>query len=127
MFNEQFTVQIRDINYGNHLDHLSLLGYLHETRVRYLKSIDCTELNIDGNNTALITCSLTCNYKKECFHGDIIKVQLDLCKESELRLVFKYIVTSNDKIVANAEITVAFLNDKQRLTKIPTNLKNYLA
>jgi hypothetical protein len=28
LFSEQFTIQIRDINYGQHLDHLALLGYI---------------------------------------------------------------------------------------------------
>ena len=122
MCNEQFIIQIRDINYGQHLDHLALLGYLHETRVRYLKSIGCTETNIDGKNSSLITSKLTCNYKKECFYGDIINIQLDLHKESELRLIFKYIVTSNDKIAATAEITVAFLDANHKLIKVPNNL-----
>lgn len=64
IFTQQFTVSIRDITYGQHLDHLALLEYLHETRVRYLNSIDCTELNVDGQGSSLTVSSLTCNYKK---------------------------------------------------------------
>lgn len=122
MFEQQFTILIRDINYGQHLDHLSLLGYLHETRVRYLKSIGCTETNIDGHGSALIVSNLTCNYKSECFYGDVINVQLTLHKESEVRLVFKYTVTKHNKTVATAEITVAFLDTKHKLIKVPHHL-----
>ena len=124
MFNQQFTISIRDINYGQHLDHLSLLGYLHETRVRYLHALKCTENNIDGNGTSLIVSTLTCNYKKECFYGDRINVQMEILQESALRLMLKYTVTKDHEIVATAEIIVVFLNSNHKITKIPKNLIN---
>lgn len=122
MFNEQFTILIRDINYGQHLDHLSLLGYLQETRIRYLRNIGYSENDVDGHGSRLIISNLTCDYKKECFYGDIINVQLDLSKISELRLLFIYKVTKENKIIATAEITGVFINFKQNLIKVPSHL-----
>ena len=127
MFNEQFSVSIRDISYGKHLDHLSLLGYLHETRVRYLKSIGCTEDNIDGVGSTLIVSDLMCNYKKECFYGDIINVKLEIHKISKIRVMFKYFVTHDNKMVATAEITVAFINAAHKLIKTPVNMQQLFA
>jgi 4-hydroxybenzoyl-CoA thioesterase len=122
MFNEQYKISIRDINYGQHLDHLAMLGYLHETRVRYFKSIGGSEIDIDGNNSALIVINLKCDYKKECFYGDIINVQLELFKMSEMRLILKYIVTRNSEIVATAEIIAAFMNRDRKLIKVPASI-----
>lgn len=122
MFNEQFMITIRDINYGQHLDHISLLGYLHETRVRYLRNAGCAENNVDGRGSVLIVSNLACNYKRECFYGAIINVQLELRKESELKLMFKYTVTQNSQIIATAEITTAFINTDRKPIKIPENL-----
>lgn len=119
---EQFTVLIRDINYGQHLDHLSLLGYLHETRVRYLKQIGLAENNVDGHGSMLVVTNLVCNYKQECYYGETINVHLELFKESELRLVFKYKIIRNDKIVATAEISTAFINSNHKLIKIPIQI-----
>ena len=34
---EYVSCQFSDINYANHMDHLALLNYLHETRVRFLR------------------------------------------------------------------------------------------
>ncbi len=122
MFSEQFTILIRDINYGQHLDHLFLLGYLHETRVRYLKQMGFSEDNVDGQGSMLVVSSLTCDYKKECFYGDIINIELDTYKESALRLVFKYKVTSGLKTVATAQITTAFISSSKKLIKVPEHL-----
>ncbi len=122
MFSQQFTILIRDINYGQHLDHLALLGYLHETRIRYLRHIGFSENNVDGQGSKLVVCNLTCSYKKECFYGDIINIELDLFKESALRMIFKYKVTMNLETVATVEITTAFISSSQKLIKVPENL-----
>ncbi len=122
MFSQQFTILIRDINYGQHLDHLALLGYLHETRVRYLKHIGYAENNIDGHGGTLIISNLTCSYKQECLYGDVINVELETYKESALRLVFKYKITRDNKTVANAEITAAFIDSNKKLIKVPENI-----
>jgi len=122
VFSEQFTVLIRDINYGHHLDHLALLGYLHETRVRYLRYLGYAENNVDGHGSTLIVSNLVCNYKQECFYGDVINVELGIYKESPLRVLFKYKITRENKIVAIAEITAAFIDSNKKLIKTPENL-----
>lgn len=119
MFNDSFAITIRDINYGKHLDHLSLLAYLHETRVRYLNSRKCSEDNIDGNNSKLIVKNLVCDYKKECFYNDTIDIGLEVVKESDFKLLFKYIVNRGGVIVATAVITTVFINSSQKLIRIP--------
>lgn len=124
MFESSFTITIRDINFGQHLDHISLLGYLHETRVRYLETIGCAENNIDGQGSMLVVTNLTCNYKKECFYGEIINIQIEPSKLSDLRLNFKYNVTRSNTIVATAEITVAFINSNRKLIRIPEILRD---
>ena len=48
MYQEQYFLTIRDINYGNHMDHLALLNYLHETRVRFLRKSGYSEIDVDG-------------------------------------------------------------------------------
>ena len=40
-----------DINYANHMDHLALLNYLHETRVRLLREHGYSELDVDGKGS----------------------------------------------------------------------------
>ncbi len=77
---EQFTLSIRDINYGQHMDHLALLGYLHETRIRYLKKLGYAENNVDGLGSSLVVINLECAYKHECFM--VIRLLLKLIRKS---------------------------------------------
>lgn len=124
MFTTQFTVSIREINYGNHLDHAWLIGYLHEARVQYIRSNGYNEGNIDGIGSHLVVVELNCKYKKEAFYGDKLTVRVHTIKKSDLRLIFVYIVTRDKDIIATAEITVAFININNKPIKIPRYLKN---
>lgn len=123
MYKTNFVVTIRDINYGQHLDHLSLLGYLHETRVRYLKLLGRSEDNVDGLGSCLIVANINCNYKKECFYNDVLDVELELVRESELRLILRYIVKRDCIVVATADITIAFIGINKKLVKVPVDFR----
>ena len=53
-----------------------MLGYLHETRVRFLRSLgDFNELNM---GSGLVVAELNCLYKSECFYSDEIEVVQEL-------------------------------------------------
>ena len=125
MFSQKYLLTIRDINYGNHLDHLALLNYLHETRVRFLRMYGYTELDVDGLGNALVVADLQCSYRKECFYGDEIEVILSLELVSPTRLVLIYqIFKDQDQLVANANIRLAFINKAERkVVSVPEYLQ----
>lgn len=124
MYSEKFKLTIRDINYANHMDHLSLLNYLHETRVRFLREQGYTELDVDGLGSGLVVADLHCRYRCECFYGDEIDVQLSLELTSPTRLIFQYsIYRANDVLVAQASIKVAFLNVEHKIVVVPNYLQ----
>lgn len=124
MFSQKFNLSIRDINYANHMDHLALLNYLHEVRVRFLRSQGYSELDVDGQGSGLVVASLSCNYRKECFYGEEIEVRLELQQQSKTRLAIVYtVVKEGNVIVANAEIRVAFLSKARKIITIPEYLQ----
>lgn len=124
MYQQKFVLTIRDINYANHMDHLALLGYLHETRVRFLRSLgNYTELNVDGNGAGLVVAELNCQYKSECFHGDEIIVVQELELLSPLRLFMNYTVYKEAQlIVATARIRVVFLSAERKIIPVPAHI-----
>lgn len=124
MYRQKFNLTIRDINYANHMDHLALLGYLHETRVRFLRSLgDFSELDIDGNGSGLVVAELSCQYKSECFYGDEIEVVQQLELSSPLRLFMNYLVYSGGtRLVASARIRVVFLNQSRKIIPVPAHI-----
>lgn len=48
LFTTRLTVQIGDINYGNHLANDAVLRLSHEVRLRWLKQHGFTELDAGG-------------------------------------------------------------------------------
>ena len=124
MYNQKYNLTIRDINYANHMDHLALLNYLHETRVRFLRSLGYSELDVDGNGSGLVVADLQCSYRKECFYGEEIDVLLQLELKSPTRLVLNYTISkNNDVIVANAIIKVAFISKERKIIAVPEYLQ----
>ena len=47
-FSTDIPLLVSHINYGNHLDNAQLLGIVSEARVRFLKSMGYSELDIEG-------------------------------------------------------------------------------
>lgn len=123
MYQQSYSITIRDINYANHMDHLSLLNYLHETRIRFLRDIGYDECNVDGFGSSMVVIDLQCNYKIECFYGEIIIVELSIANESLTRLNFLYKVYKSSKLlISESKISVAFLNSERKVIKIPQYL-----
>lgn len=124
VYTQKFQLSIRDINYANHMDHLALLNYLHETRVRFLREHGYSELDVDGNGSGLVVVNLQCSYRKECFYGDLLTVNMILHVLSPTKLQFKYHIYNNDVLSAESEILVVFLNKNKKIIPIPEYLIN---
>lgn len=69
-FNTSFPVRITDLNYGAHVGNDTVLSFIHEARVRFLKSLGYTELNLEG--TGLIMSDVAIEFKKEIYYGEEI-------------------------------------------------------
>ena len=123
MYSQSYKLTIRDINFANHMDHLAVLNYVHETRVRFFKQFGRHELDVDGNGTGLVVMELNCKYKKECFYADEIRVELLLIASSPTRLAFEHKIYRNgDELAAEVIIRVAFINQARKITPIPEYL-----
>jgi acyl-CoA thioesterase FadM len=73
-FSTSFPVRITDLNYGAHVGNDSILSFMHEARVRFLKSFGYTELDLEG--AGLIMSDVVIIFKKEIFYGDEIRVSV---------------------------------------------------
>ena len=62
------------MNYGNHLDNALLLTVVSEARLRFLKSMGYTELDVDG--LGIIVADAALQYKSEGHHGETMRVEM---------------------------------------------------
>ncbi|AVR90184.1 acyl-CoA thioesterase [Thauera aromatica] len=73
-FRTSIPLLISHINYGNHLDNAQLLGVVSEARVRFLKSMGYTELDVEG--CGIIVADAAVQYRAEAFHGETMTVDM---------------------------------------------------
>lgn len=74
LFSTTIPVRIGDINYGGHVGNDAIVSIIHESRLQFLSSMGCTELDFFG--TGLIMADLVVTYKGEAFYGDVVTVEV---------------------------------------------------
>ncbi len=113
-FSYDYTVKVRDINYGNHLGNDALVGVLHEARIDMLHSLGCSELNLGDNETGLIMGDLVINFMKESFMHDelIVYTQVDDLKNSSFRVYYKVVRCPDTIALAETGLVAVNYNEK---------------
>ena len=76
VFSSTLTIQIGDINYGGHMGNDAALRFAHEIRLRFLNSIDCSEMNVYGYGIIMSDAAVC--YRAEAFHGDALQFHLGI-------------------------------------------------
>lgn len=74
LFSTEIPILITQINYGHHLDNAALLGLVSEARVRFMKSLGYTELDVEG--VGMIVADAAVQYRSEGFHGEVMVVEM---------------------------------------------------
>jgi acyl-CoA thioester hydrolase len=126
IFSTNITVRITDINYGNHLGNHSLVGLLHEARMRWLQSLELSELNIGG--CGLIMADLAVEYKLEGLYNDALNISLSMGDVSAYGFdLFYYVVNQNNSLVAKAKTgMVCYDYALKKVVAIPGTFKMIL-
>lgn len=120
-FSTSIDVRITDLNYGNHLANDSLLSIVHEARVRFLKHLGYTELDVEG--IGIMMADVVIVYKSQSFYGDILKIEVGVGDISKKSCDFFYRVTKGeDKVVALCKTAIVFFDYQiQKPANIPSN------
>ncbi len=73
-FSTELPIYIGHINYGHHLDNAQLLSLVSEARVRFFKSLDYSELNVEG--LGIVVADVAAQYRSEAFHGETLVIAM---------------------------------------------------
>ncbi len=74
LFTTEIKIRISDINYGGHLGHDAVLSIAHEARMRFLRSLGYTEMDIEG--AAIIMSDAAIVYRAEAVYGETLRVEV---------------------------------------------------
>lgn len=116
-------VRISDINYGNHMGNDALLSILHESRIRFLANIKCTEMDVFG--ASLIMSDVAIQYKNEAYHQDQLLIEITAFDFAPTSFDLFYYVTrtSDQKIIALAKTNmVCYDYTNKKMMEVPEEL-----
>lgn len=97
-FSTQIEVRISDINYGNHLSNDAYLSLMHEARMRFFASLGWSEKNLAG--ASVIMGDVAIVYKKECFYGDLLSIEVAVTELGGRSFELFYRFTKQDGTLA---------------------------
>ena len=127
LFATEITVQVGELNYGNHLANDAVLRLAHEVRLRWLALGSYNEL--DAGGSGLIMTEAAVRYLAQAFYGDHLVCTLaasDIGKTG-FSLIYAFTRQSDQKTIARVHSKMAcFDYARQRPVRLSEKLKDYL-
>ncbi|WP_107687519.1 acyl-CoA thioesterase [Neisseria wadsworthii] len=127
LFQTSITVQIGDINYGNHLANDAVLRLCHEARIRWLATHGLTEL--DAGGAGLIMNEAALQYTAQAHHGDELLIDLAAgnISRSGFTLFYRISRPKDSKTIAKIQTgMVSFDYAAQKVSRLPETLRMIL-
>jgi acyl-CoA thioesterase FadM len=119
-YKTEIPLRITDINYGGHLGNDKILSIIQEARVRFLKSLGYSEMDVEGYGIIMIDAAI--QYKSEGFYGDIIIVEVDAgdFDKPGFDLFYRLSNKETGKEIALAKTGIAIFDyQKRKIVPVP--------
>ncbi len=120
-FTTDLQLYIGHINYGGHLDNAQLITLVSEARVRFLKSLGYSELDVEG--FGIVVADHAIQYKSEGFHGETIRILMqpqDFNKYG-FDLIYRIDCLENPRELARGKQGIVFVNkETKKVAHVPS-------
>lgn len=124
-FSTELMVRITDINYGQHLGNDAVLAFVHEARLRFLKSFGFSEADVGG--VGMIMLDAVVVYKSQAFHGEALKIEVAAADFGPCGCDFLYRLTEKQsgREIARVKTGLAFFDyAKKKIAKTPERFRS---
>jgi acyl-CoA thioesterase FadM len=118
LFSTTLDVRISDINYANHLSNDSVLSFVHESRVRFLRQYGYTELDVEGLGIIMTDSAIV--YKAEGFYGDQVQVDITVGDFNKYGCDIFYLMTNKATAVEIAHVKTGIVFFDYEIRKVVT-------
>lgn len=104
--------------------HASYIVYFEVARIDWLSKLGFTYKKMEDDGVMLPVVSLTTNFKKSAFFGDVLTVKTSLKKMPNVKIEFCYeIFNKKGELLTTGETTLVFMCvKKRRPIKCPENI-----
>jgi len=122
IFKTEIVIRVTDLNYGGHLGNDSLLSICHEARLRFLKHLGYSELDVEASGIIMFDAAI--QYKGEGFHGDELIIEISVNDFTKTGCDFVYRLTNKEtrKIIALVKTGIVFYDyNLRKVVSIPKN------
>jgi acyl-CoA thioester hydrolase len=118
IFKTRMQVSVDHLNYGNHVGNHHFLTYAHEARLRWLQTMNLTEMRIQ-DSVGLIMSDSAIVYKSQLFWGDEFSIELGLADLTEVSFdILYHLIKPDKKTVAIVKTGMVFFDyDNQVIHK----------
>ncbi len=115
-FSTELSVRISDINYGGHLGNDAVLSLAHEARMRFLKHLGYSELDIEGSGIIMADAAVV--YKSEGFYGEVLTVDVAVgeFQNTGFDIFYRFTNKKTGTEIARAKTGIAFYDYKLKKT-----------
>jgi acyl-CoA thioester hydrolase len=125
-FSTEIPIRITDLNYGGHVGNDTILSLIHEARIQFLRHYGYGETDMAG--TGLIMSDAVVNYKRESFHGDVLRFSIAATNFTRISFDVVYLIQRNNAVVAEAKTGMVCFDYKTRaVTPLPAEVRNKLS
>ncbi|MBP6117077.1 MAG: thioesterase family protein [Neisseriaceae bacterium] len=128
LFETALTIQVSDLNYGNHLANDKILSLAHEARIRFLKHLGYTEMDVEG--AGLIMADAAIQFISQGFYGDelILKIAVTDTSRAGFSLFTLIQHQHTQKELARVKTGMVFFDyNTQSVQKIPEGFTSQLS
>lgn len=86
---------------------------MEEARVDWLDQLGFGFEKIEAENVFSPVISVSCEYKRPTTFKDVIEIEVNISKMTELKFDFSYVMRVDGKVVCNAQSTHCFIENNR--------------
>lgn len=93
--------------------HSNYIRFMEEARVDWLDQLGFGFEKIEAENVFSPVISVTCEYKRPTTFKDVIEIEVNISKMTEMKFDFSYVMRVDGKVVCNALSTHCFIENNR--------------
>jgi acyl-CoA thioesterase FadM len=123
-----FEVRVGDLNYGGHMGNDRALQFFHDARLKFLRSLGCSESDI-GEGKGIIMTEAHVYFRKEAFLYDRLYANIEAGTIERHMFELKYEVcreTDGQVVLEGSTRQLAFDYERRKVGALPDDFRQKL-